>query len=82
MKQSNIIGERIRLLRELRGWTQQEFAEKLRRAGNQVTRDMIANWETRETSIIDSRLPLIARLLRVSVLDLFPPKRRGRPKTK
>jgi len=82
MRQGNIIGQRIRLFRELRGWTQQEFAERLRQAGSQVSRDMVARWETCETAIIDSRLPVIALLLRVSVIDLFPPKRRGRTKTK
>jgi transcriptional regulator with XRE-family HTH domain len=81
MRQGNIIGDRIRLLRELRGWTQQQFAEKLCKSGNHVSRDMVARWETCETSIPDSRLPVIATLLQVSVLDLFPPKRRGRPRT-
>ena len=78
MKQGNIIGERIRLLRELRGWTQQKFARKLRGMGHNVSRDMVARWELCESSVTDTRILGIATLLRVSVVDLFPPKRRGR----
>jgi len=45
MKQGNIIGKRIRLVRELRRWTQQQFARKLRAAGHDVSRDIVARWE-------------------------------------
>ena len=78
MRQGNIIGERIRLLRELRGWTQRQFAQKLCNAGHNVSRDIVARWEICETPVTDVRLLGIATLLRVSVVDLFPPKRRGR----
>ena len=78
MRQGNIIGARIRLLRELRGWTQRQFARKLRNAGHNVSRDVVARWETCETPVTDTRMLGIATLLRVSVVDMFPPKRRGR----
>ena len=78
MRQGNIIGERIRLLRELRGWTQRQFARKLRNAGHNVSRDVVTRWEICETPVTDTRMLGIATVLRVSVLDLFPPKRRGR----
>jgi transcriptional regulator with XRE-family HTH domain len=78
MRQGNIIGERIRLLRELRGWTQRQFAQKFRNTGHNVSRDVVARWETCRTSVTDTQLLGIATLLRVSVVDLFPPKRRGR----
>ena len=78
MRQGNIIGERIRLLRELRGWTQRQFAKKLHNTGHNVSRDIVARWETCETPVTDIRMLGIATLLRVSVVDLFPPKRRGR----
>ena len=78
MRQRNIIGGRIRLLHELRGWTQQKFARKLRGAGHNVSRDIVARWETCESPVTDTRMLGIATLLRVSVVDLFPPKRRGR----
>jgi len=44
MKQGNIIGKRIRLVRELRRLTQQQFARKLRAAGHDVSRDIVARW--------------------------------------
>lgn len=78
MSQGNIIGERIRLPRELRGWTQRQFAQKLRNKGHNVSRDVVARWETCETPVTDIRMLGMATLLRVSVVDLFPPKRRGR----
>ncbi len=80
MKQGNIIGKRIRLVRELRRLTQQQFARKLRVAGHVVSRDIVARWELCETPVTDTRMLGIATVLRVSVLDLFPPRGRGRPR--
>jgi len=80
MKQGNIIGGRIRLLRELRRWTQRQFAQKLRNAGHNVSRDIVARWELCETPVTDKRILGIATVFRVSVLDLFPPRGRGRPR--
>jgi transcriptional regulator with XRE-family HTH domain len=80
MKQGNVIGKRIRLVRELRRWTQQQFARKLRAAGHDVSRGLVARWEPCETPVTDTRRPGIATVLRVSVLDLFSPGGRGRPR--
>jgi len=80
MKQGNIIGKRIRLVRELRRWTQQQFARKLRNAGYEVSRDIVARWELCQTPVTDTHLLGIATVLRVSVLDLFPSRGRGRPR--
>ncbi len=41
MRKGNIIGKRIRFVRELRRWTQQQFARKLRHAGHEVSRDIV-----------------------------------------
>jgi transcriptional regulator with XRE-family HTH domain len=81
LKRANLVGTRIRLLRELRGWTQHGFAKKLRAAGQPVSRDMVARWELCESAINDTRLPGISTVLRVSIVDLFPPKQRGRART-
>jgi transcriptional regulator with XRE-family HTH domain len=80
VKQGNIIGGRIRLMRELRRWTQQQFAQKLRNAGHNVSRDIVARWELCQTPVTDTRMLGIATVLRVSVLDLFPPRGRERPR--
>jgi transcriptional regulator with XRE-family HTH domain len=80
MRQGNIIGKRIRLVRELRRLTQRQFARKLRNAGHDVSRDIVARWELSETPVTDKRILGIATVLRVSVLDLFPTRGRGRPR--
>lgn len=80
MRQGNIIGKRIRLVRELRRWTQQKFARKLRNAGYEVSRDIVARWELCQSPVTDKHLFGIATVLRVSVLDLFPSRKRGRPR--
>jgi len=81
MRQGNIIGKRIRLVRELRKWTQQQFARKLRDARHDVSRDIVARWELCQNPVTDTRLLGIATVLRASVLDLFPSRGRGRPRT-
>ena len=80
MKQGNVIGKRIRLVRELRRWTQQQFARKLRKAGHDVSWEIVARWELCQTPVTDTRMLGIATVLRVLVLDLFPPRGRGRPR--
>jgi transcriptional regulator with XRE-family HTH domain len=72
MRRTNIIGERIRLLRRERGWTQVDLTRILQTAGYRVTRDIIARWETRKISVPDTGVVGLATVLRVSILDLFP----------
>ena len=62
MNPKNLIGDRIRLLRELKGWTQEKFAKKLCASGCPITRNIVARWETRGTTVSDIRLPGIAAL--------------------
>ena len=80
MRKGNIIGNRIRLVRELRRWTQQQFARKLRHAGHEVSRDIVARWELCQSPVTDTHLLGIATVLRVSVVDFFPARKRGRPR--
>ncbi len=82
MRQGNIIGGRIRLLRELRRWTQRQFAKKLRNAGHNVSRDIVARWELCATPVTDAWILGIADRPAgfPFLLDLFPPRGRGRPR--
>jgi transcriptional regulator with XRE-family HTH domain len=80
MRQGNIIGKHIRLVRELRRWTQQQFARKLRNAGHDVSRDIVARWKLCQTPVTDTHLLGITTVLRVSVLNLFPFLGLGRPR--
>ena len=54
-------------VRELRRWTQQQFARKLRKAGHDVSWDIVARWELCQTPITNTRLLGIATVLRVSI---------------
>jgi len=49
----NLIGLQIRLFRERRGWTQRQLAERFKKEGILVTRDMIASIETQRCAVTD-----------------------------
>lgn len=61
------IPNRIAFWRERRGFTQGQLAARLYRQ-----RTTLANWETGMCTPPPEILPILARLLRVSVNDLFP----------
>ena len=67
MRQGNLSGKRIRLVRELRRRTQQQLARKLRKAGHDVSWEIVARWELCQTPITSTRLLGIATVLRVSI---------------
>jgi transcriptional regulator with XRE-family HTH domain len=70
----NLTGPKIRFFREKRGWTQQQFSDSLRKIGNNITRDVIANIETQRCPVTDCQIVLFARILGVSWKSLFPDK--------
>ena len=69
----NEIGPRIRYWRKLRGLTQEELAGKVQLERHILTRDVIANIETQRSSVPDRLVLIFAVVLKVDVLDLFPP---------
>ncbi len=56
------MGDRIRVLRKSKGWTQQDLADRLERAGAGVTFSAISQWERGETQNI--KLPVFLALVR------------------
>jgi transcriptional regulator with XRE-family HTH domain len=70
----NLIGLQIRLFRERRGWTQRQLAERFKKEGILVTRDMIASIETQRCAVTDYQIVFFARALGVSWRSLFPNK--------
>jgi DNA-binding transcriptional regulator YiaG len=50
------MGDRIRVLRESKGWTQTELAERLTARGAKVTFSAVSQWERGETQNIKLRL--------------------------
>lgn len=77
-------GLRLCAFRVHAGQTQTDLAAKCRKLGGNITRNMLANWETSRSEIPAYLIPVIAAALTVSVVDLLPdlparpPRQRGR----
>jgi transcriptional regulator with XRE-family HTH domain len=76
-RNANLIGPNVVKFRCLRGWTQEELAGKIQLAGCYMTRDMLANIETRRRTVTDVQADFIADVFGISTAELFPPKPRG-----
>src|SRR5678815_6200397 len=72
---ANVIGPMVSTLRYRRGWTQEEAVAKLQGLGCYMTRDILANIETRRCIVSDKQIEFFAHLYGVDERDLFPPKR-------
>jgi transcriptional regulator with XRE-family HTH domain len=82
---SELLGRKIRELRESRGWSASELA---RRMGNKGARTTLSLWENDKRRPTGESLTKLAELLGVSVRELDPqgraynPARRGRARSK
>lgn len=72
MRPLNVVGSQIRKLRNQRGWTQDMLAQKLQLAGWDVSRGSLAKLEARIRWVSDCELLFLAKVLAVSLPDLFP----------
>lgn len=72
-----MIGQRVRVLRYKRGWSQADAATKCQLSGWDVSRDTIANIELRRRWVADFEVVLLARVLGVTVNDLLPRRLSG-----
>jgi transcriptional regulator with XRE-family HTH domain len=70
-KIKNLTGQKIRLFRKQRGWTQDRLATSLQSFGVPITRSIIANIETQRCAVTDCQLARIASTLRVPLLLFF-----------
>lgn len=66
------LGDRLRSLRRDAHKSQYELAAEWRALGVNITRDMIANWETNRAQIPARFIPLVAFSLNAGVTDLLP----------
>lgn len=66
------LGLRLCALRVRTGQTQTDLTAKCRKLGGNITRNMLANWETNRSEIPAHLIPVIAAALDVSVVDLLP----------
>jgi|HubBroStandDraft_6_1064221.scaffolds.fasta_scaffold2095114_2 transcriptional regulator with XRE-family HTH domain len=75
-RHANIIGQNVVKLRYQKDWTQDQLAAKMQLSGHYITRQIIANIETRRSSVNDKRIACFAEIFEVKTGDLFPPKRK------
>jgi len=73
MKALNVVGPKVRKLRNQRGWTQEVLAQKLQLAGWDVSRTSLAKLESGLRWTSDCELLFLAKVLSVGLHDLFPP---------
>ena len=72
MHDSNVIGPMIAKLRCQRNWSQQLLAAKMQVKGFDITRDVIANIESRRSVATDEHIIGFLRVFGVRLRDLFP----------
>ena len=67
----NIVGKNIKAIRESQGITQEQLAVKLEVAGWRVDRFLVSRIERGERQVLDFEVQIIAKVLKVSVTNLF-----------
>jgi transcriptional regulator with XRE-family HTH domain len=73
LKNANIVGQNVVKFRHRAGWTQDVLAAKIQLLGYCMTRDILANIETRRSLVSDKRIVIFAEVFGVTVGNLFPP---------
>lgn len=69
----NIVGQQVRKIRYQRGLKQKELAAKLEVAGWRIDRAGVAKIESRLVRVSDYQQIYLARVLNVTLEQLFPP---------
>lgn len=69
----NVIGRVVSQLRYQRGWTQDQLVARLQVMGCSITRNVLANIETRRSIATDKQIAFLARAFGVEIGTLFPP---------
>jgi len=70
----NLAGKYVKEIRESQGITQEQLAVKLEVAGWRVDRFLVSRIERGERQVLDFEAKLIAKVLKVSVAELFGEK--------
>jgi transcriptional regulator with XRE-family HTH domain len=68
----NLIGTRVRELRDCKGWTQGDLSAKLQVFGWDVSRESLAKLETQQRRVPDGELFILAKVLGTTTDELFP----------
>ncbi|MFC3093356.1 XRE family transcriptional regulator [Alteromonas sediminis] len=67
----NVIGRRVRALREEHGWTQDQLAAKCNLVGLSVSRGTLAKIEAEVRHVTDIEVEQLATALKVDIKELF-----------
>jgi len=70
---SNLIGRKVAKLRYTKGWSQDTLVAKLQVLQCNITRDVLANIETQRSVATDKHCFFLAKVLGVSIDELFRP---------
>jgi len=68
----NVVGPLVRRLRVRKGWTQPMLAQKMQLEGWSISTGSLGKLEAQLRRVPDCELMFLARVLGVSVSDLFP----------
>ena len=67
----NIVGDKVKKFREERKLSQKDLSEKLETHAIYICRGSISRIETHERTVTDFELRAMAKILRVSIEELF-----------
>ena len=70
-QKQNLVGPQVRKLRVARGWSQEELAGQLQRAGWQIMRGTLAKIEAQVRCVTDRELLMLSLVISVPVERLF-----------
>lgn len=70
-KEMNLIGNKVRELRISKGWSQQTLSNKLETLAVYICRGSISRIEDKQRTVTDIELYGLAKILDVSIEDLF-----------
>jgi transcriptional regulator with XRE-family HTH domain len=70
-KHANIVGQNLVKLRHQAGWTQEGLAGNIQLRGHYMTREIIANIESRRSAVTDKSIALFAEVFDVEIGCLF-----------
>jgi len=76
----NFIGQNVSRLRCQNGWTQDELVVKLRLLGCCMTRDLLANIETRHFALTNKQIKYFAEVFDCEADEIFLQKHLSRKK--
>lgn len=77
-KSLNLCGPQIRRIRYQHGWSQAHLAATCQIAGWDISRDIVARIEACNRAVTDADLAVLAEVLGVSILALYPAATRTR----